>query len=221
MSINSISGNSVWSVYQAANTAQSSTPAIPAPDNDGSRPGTDLEGAVGKTLTQALMQTLSDLGINTGNTPVAATDSASGTDGTKDAANAANNPALGDALHAFMHSLFQALNQPTAVQGVSATDTAATSYSTQATGYASLNNRLDGLVQTLSSGANANGSSTTDVNKLNGLSEAYQALLLALQDEESKRKNQGLSSLLAQLVLNMQEQGVPLGSTGSIISTNA
>jgi hypothetical protein len=221
MSITSISGSSVWSAYQATNTVQGNTPAIPAPGNDGSRPGPGLESAAGKTLTQALMQTLSDLGVSTANTPVAAASSSSGTDGTKDATNAANNPALGDALHAFMHSLFQALNQPTTIQANTSADTAATSYSTQATGYASLNNRLDSLVQTLNSGANPNGSSATDVNNLNGLSDAYQALLLALQDEESKRKKQGLSSLLAQLVLNMQEQGVPLGSTGSIISTKA
>jgi len=224
MSINSIGGNSVWSAYQATNIAQSSTPPIPGDNREGDGPGPGgPERAGGKAFMQALMQALSDLGISVGNAPVAAASASSETDGSKDASNAANNPALGVALHAFMHSLFQALNQSTAIQGISASDTGAATYASPTMGYASLSNRLDSLAQSLSSGDNSNVSNatTSDLTKLNGLSDAYQALLLTLKDEESKRKNHGLSSLLAQLVLNMQEQGGSLGATGGIISTSA
>lgn len=227
MSIPGINSSAVWSLYQTGGMAQNSAigQGMRGPDQDGDGPG--RPGAPGRPgggpLMQSVMQTLADMGIMAA--PVAASGSSSGMDGSSDSSNAANNPALGEALHAFMHSLFQALNQNTASVGgesaqnavAGATPSAALS---PAAGYQALDSRLQGLSQSLASG---NGSSASDA-----LSAAFQNLLLALPDDEEKKKKD-LQAFLMHLMQNMQQgAAIPgmggaggMSGMGSFISTSA
>ncbi len=228
MSISSIGSSSLGSLYQTGGVAQNSTigQGMRGPEQDGDGPGKPGgPGRPGGPLMQAVVQTLSDMGIMTGNTPVTAAGSGSGLDGTSDSTNAANNPALGEALHAFMHSLFQALHQPPGGVGGMDEQNAVSgpppsSALSPALGYQAMDSRLQGLSQSLASG---NSTASSDA-----LSAAFQNLLLAVPEDEEKKKKD-LQAFLAQLMQTLQQGAtIPglggaggMAGVGSFISTSA
>jgi len=170
VSISAVSSISVFSSV-VSSTQQVGTLASDTDDVSGT------QGPAGsfRSLLQSVLRTLNQLGLTAGAPQPAP---AGGSSAASVAADSGGAPlAAADvrhALHAFMHSLFQALRQE------SGGDQGSSAGGTPQSGYANLTSDLQGLLQDLSS-AGSNSSSAAVSN----LKTAFQNLLQALEGGSS------------------------------------
>lgn len=200
-----------------------SSPANRAVDRDGDNDGSGGQvggtgGGRGGKLLQAVVQTLNQLGLTAkGQIAVAsvggAQDTATHTDTNSSASQNGQNVA--QALHAFMHSLFQALGsgpqQTSGIESASNSDAnkATGAISSESTPYGSLSVRLQSL-------ANGNPSSSNSTD----LASSYQNLVQALGGTVGSGTDtqSSLQTFLQDLAKNVQNAGGSLSGTGSVIS---
>ena len=229
-----ITGSSVQSAASPTGSARADRDG----DNDG---GKRVQGGRqgGGQMFDAVVQTLSQLGIGTvaarpapPATPVQAT--ATNNDGESAAAGKDQN--AGQALHSFMHALFQALGQgggtAPAAQGQAGADSdadndgnaSATGTANGSTGYSDLATRLENLVQPLS-GTSASGSANdagSASDPLSELKKSFENLAQALQGSGATSNAADLQAFLKTLAQNIQNSGAGvLRGSGNVVNTTA
>jgi hypothetical protein len=205
-------------------------------DRDGDKEGgSQASGARrGGELFKAMLQTLGQLGFNVpkGKGEPPATESQA-----NDAANAAaaSQQNVGQAVNAFMHSLFQTLGaagagnaQPRPEAGAQSgggNDGNAAVSSRAGKAYGDLQAGLQNLVQSLSSSATS--SATTSASSTaaapSELQTAFENLSKALQAgaNTGSSKMPDLQSFLQSLQQNLQNAGSQLDSSGNLVNTQA
>jgi hypothetical protein len=204
------------------------------------RPGG--RGAGGPVL-DAVVQTLNQLGLGTVSTsapPPVSASAGTGANNDVESAPSSTGQSVGEALHGFMHALFQALgpggaggsggppprggppqgeNGGDAPKGPPPPDAA-----NNGRGYGDLATRLESLIQSLG-GTSSESDSTTatggDSDATSALDAAFQNLKSALQgSNDSAQSGTDLQTFLKALEENLGSGRGGLASTGNVINTS-
>lgn len=197
-------------------------------DKDGDNDANASPGSVrgrqgGGQLLSAVAQTLSQLGLGqAGQIAVTAPSATQNTSGNNNTDSAPSNRNIDPALHTFMHSLFQAMNQGSAqaANAPAATDSdedgsrVKASSSPGTSSYTDLVSKLQSFVQNLGSSSSA----TSDLNT------AFRNLQQAAGANGASGGNSpvSLQSFLQDLLKNLQSAGNPsLSVLANVVSTSA
>lgn len=222
--INISNNSSVWSNLQSAGTSQ-----VSGTDSDGDNDGSVGVVGTGRSkssgLMQNIMQTLKQLGLNQ---PGQATDTSA-----VDNVTAASRAGSKNAIRAFMHSLFQAMNQGanpnTQVSGAPDSDgdtDGSGNASAAKSGYGNTSIKLQNLLQGLASGA----AGSTQNSSLNSLNNDFMNLLQSFGDNTGTANSASsaqttLQTFLQTLVQNLTNQQSTdinnLNTTGITVNAKA
>jgi hypothetical protein len=145
-------------------------------------------------LTQGVVQTLNQSGINT----------------------SSSTQAL--ALHTLMHDIFQAVQQGKGSSSQTVTATTNHDGSTTSTGYDHVASNLQNLIQQL--GTNSTGSNSQN-STLNKLQSDYNALVQSVGGVSATQHTVGLQQFLSTLSQNLNAAGSSTPAIGSLFSTTA
>lgn len=187
----------------------------------------------GGQLFKALAQTLSELGFGApGDKGAPPATASQANDAESAAANSGQN--AGQALHGFMHALFQALGATGGNNAPAAPRNAPDSPDTQgeratAVGersrraYGDIESRLQNLVQSLASSSTPATASDVAVTENSALETSFQNLTTALQAESAtgSARMPDLQSFLQKLQQNLLNAGSRLDSSGNLVNTIA
>lgn len=182
-------------------------------DGDGTRVG---RGSGGNGVLGAVFQALGRLGLSATAQSPSANKSATAQAAAPSATSASGGGDVKQALHSFLHDLFQATHSADS-SGKSGSTTAAAGNSSAAKHYGELASKLDGLAQQLNSGS---GSDTS-----NKLKSSFDNLVKALNNGSTSGKTStagnapNLQDFLHELSRNLQ--GGALNPVGSLVSTAA
>jgi hypothetical protein len=188
-------------------------------------------------MLNAVAQTLSQLGIGAlspGAVPPATSSQAASTGNDKESAASGSGQNVAEALHNFMHSLFQTLG----ASGGGATQAPAGSDSdgdkdgnspsplaaSGAKGYGDLANRLQNLIQSLSGSASSGASAGGATGSASSLNSAFESLKQALQGnaDNGAANAASLQTFLKTLAQNIQGSGSStLVGAGNVVNTSA
>ena len=227
MSVSTIGSNSIWSGPQAAGNASVSGTGSDG-DGDGSGAGGAgrISGGQPQGLMQDIMQTFNQLGLATANS--------AGT-GNSGAAATSNN-GVHQAMHSFMHSLFQALQQSGASGQSSASGqdsdgdndgSGGTATASAGGGYGDMVTKLQNLLQSLNGNSTtSSGSGTSQNGALSTLSSSFQNLVQARgTSNNGASENSGvtLKTFLQDMVQNLgnSKSSGMLQPAGNIVRTVA
>ncbi len=210
MSVSSVASSYSPNIVAPRNEVQSAGRRDRDGDGDGGG-GRRIGGAggAGGGFAQAVMQALAQSGL-AGNTP-----SARGTSGTKDADGASEGSgdasSTGQALSAFMHTLFQAMRSAGDTQGTAPDSAAANDLSASASaapparsGYGNPASDLESLLRKLGAGSDVQGGSPGGT--VDDLKSAFEKLVSALgADGTDGTSSQGSAPDLRAFLQNLQK----------------
>jgi hypothetical protein len=187
MNISSVAGyaNGLWGQINASSATHSSASVSNVnPNSDGAQDGLETVKRAGhhhhhgdSAFMQSVMQALSSMGVTPGAGSTTAAGQSTDSDGDNDraASGVSGTQSPQQAMHAFMHDLFQTLRQDGQTAGNSST---ATTSASPVSGYAKMETGIQNLITELNSSTNTSSGSAN--SNLSSLQSDFQNLMATL-----------------------------------------